>query len=199
MIAQTIIILGTLFLGVFFLMILFYLTTRQNVKCRKETDPFTSKDSVMGSDILKGDAIKVLRFAQKELERCTNIFWEQARFFLTLNTAILGIAGLIFAYNPNPSFLTIISILGLFFCIIWLFHGNRISRYLQLTEESIIHMEDRIGVKVKRYQIEYLTEKKNLSILEKISALSLIKDLLPIGMIILWLCLIIFFAVLYHY
>ena len=138
-----------------------------------------------GSDDEK-DIIEERKIAQDELNRCSYIFWNQAEFFLTLNTATMGIAALVLAYMNDYLFLMPISGFGLFVSIMWLFHGNRIAYYVTLTEKCIMELESRANAKIKRYQIEYLTKKKNLSFLERFSSTYLLKTLLPLGIIILW-------------
>lgn len=135
--------------------------------------------------------IEERKIAQDELARCSHLYWVQAEFFLTFNTALMGLTGLVFSYRPHYLFLIpFISGFGIFVSVIWLFHGNRIDTYRKITEECIKQLEQSGNFKVKivLYQNGYF-KRSNLPYLERYSSTKLTKTVLPLGIIVSW-CLI---------
>ena len=117
------------------------------------------------------------------------MFWKQADIFLFLSTALISLEALVHAYTtPIPYFyLATISCLGFCVSIIWLLHGNRIGRYMELAEEYILNLETSASfdIKMKTYQKDYF-KKKTIPFLERYPSSTLRKTVLPCILIFFW-------------
>ena len=132
--------------------------------------------------------IEERKIAQEELTRCSRLYWIQAEFFLTLNTALIGLSGLIFIYATHHwPLISFISGFGIFVSVIWLFHGNRIDAYRKVTVECIKQLEQsgNFKIKIALYQNGYF-KRSNLPYLERYPSTKLTKTVLPLGIVILW-------------
>ena len=133
-----------------------------------------------------------LKIAQEELSRCSGIFWTQARFFLTINTALIAIVTAIHVYAKAYQLAVVfIGVLGICISIMWLLHGNRIVRYLESTEECIIKLEQELNLyaKTKTYQYERF-KRDDISFLERYHSTKLIKTCLPLLITLFWIMII---------
>jgi hypothetical protein len=135
------------------------------------------------------------KIAQDELYRCSELLWTQAQFFLSLNTALVGLAGLTFAYVKNAEILpSLVSIFGIFVSVVWLLTGNRIGAYFKATEEYIMKKEQagKCNCGLVVYQNTYF-KNKSLPRLQRVSSTKLIRTILPTGMTILWSIIFVLF------
>lgn len=131
--------------------------------------------------------IEEYKLAFEELRRCSEMFWKQADFFLLLNTALITLVGVIYAYTKHYLYIAIISLFGFCISMVWLFHGSRIARYMELTEEYILNLESSkiLDIKIKTYQKDYF-RKKSIPLLERHSSSTLRKIVLPCILMVFW-------------
>jgi len=143
--------------------------------------------------------IECRKIAQEELYRCSELFWTQAQFFLTLNSALVGVVGLVFVYLASTQFLIFfVSGFGIFVSIVWLFIGNRIACYREATEKYIEDEErkGKCGIGILLFQNEYLS-RRDRTILQRFSSTRLMKTILPFGITLLWCGIFAFSVVLW--
>jgi len=127
--------------------------------------------------------------AHEELSRCSNIFWTQAEFFLTLSTAMLGFLGYMISVSQYW-ISALLSIFGLLVALLWLIHGNRIGIYVSSTEKQIRKIEcshkDQFVFHIKNTQWNDLMNKRNLRPLERFSSSRIVRTTLPFIVSGLW-------------
>jgi hypothetical protein len=79
-------------------------------------------DSIKMKDKESEKEIEEYKLAFEELRRCSEMFWKQADFFLLLNTALITLVGVIYAYTKHYLYIAIISLFGFCISMVWLFH-----------------------------------------------------------------------------